>query len=83
MKTTVELPDALLRRAKSVAAAKGQTLRRFLTEAMTEKLNERGGNRRADSGWRAVFGKGPVAEIRKVDAIIAREFSRVDPKDWA
>lgn len=82
MKTTVELPDELLRRAKSVAAAKGQTLRRFLTEAMTDKLAERGGKRRTDTGWRSVFGKGPAVELRRIDAIVTREFSRVDPKDW-
>lgn len=82
MKTTVELPDELLRRAKSVAAARGQTLRRFLTEAMTEKLAARGGKRNSDSGWRAVFGKAPAGEIRRVDSRIAREFSRVDPREW-
>jgi len=83
MKTTVELPDELLRRAKSVAAAKGQTLRRFLMEAMADKLAQRGGKRGTDSGWRSVFGKAPASEMRRVAAVIEREFSRVDPRDWA
>ena len=38
MKTTLEIPDFLLRRAKSVAAERGIPLRQFVTEAVQEKL---------------------------------------------
>jgi hypothetical protein len=37
MKTTLEIPDAVFRRAKSVAAARGIPLRAFVTEAVTRK----------------------------------------------
>ena len=38
MKTTLEIPDFLFRRAKSVAAERGIPLRQFITEAVQEKL---------------------------------------------
>ena len=34
MKTTIDLPDATFRQVKTVAAARGMTLKRFLTEAL-------------------------------------------------
>lgn len=38
MKTTLELPDSLFRRAKSSAARKGQTMAAFVTSAVEAKL---------------------------------------------
>ena len=38
MKTTLEIPDSVFRRAKSVAAARGIPLREFVTEAVKDKL---------------------------------------------
>ena len=38
MKTTFDLPDPLLRRAKAVAAEQGRPLRDFIAEAITDKL---------------------------------------------
>ena len=38
MKTTLEIPDFLFRRAKSMAAERGIPLRQFVTEAVQEKL---------------------------------------------
>jgi len=39
MKTTLEIPDPIFRRAKSVAADRGIPLREFVTEAIKEKLS--------------------------------------------
>jgi hypothetical protein len=39
VKTTLEIPDVLFRRAKSVAAERGIPLRQFVTEAVQEKLD--------------------------------------------
>ena len=41
MKTTLEIPDALFRRAKSVAAEQGIPLRELVSEALSEKLADR------------------------------------------
>ena len=38
MKTTLEIPDTIFRRAKSVAAERGIPLREFVTEAVKDKL---------------------------------------------
>jgi hypothetical protein len=38
VKTTLEIPDFVFRRAKSVAAERGIPLRQFVTEAVQEKL---------------------------------------------
>jgi hypothetical protein len=38
VKTTLEIPDPIFRRAKSMAAQHGIPLRAFVTEAVTEKL---------------------------------------------
>ena len=38
MKTTLEIPDPIFRRAKSAAAQRGVALRVFITEAVEEKL---------------------------------------------
>jgi hypothetical protein len=38
MKTTVDLPDPLFRRAKSTAAQRGVSLKCFITEAVEQKL---------------------------------------------
>jgi hypothetical protein len=39
MKTTFDLPEPLLREAKSLAAQQGRPLRDLVAEALTEKLN--------------------------------------------
>jgi predicted transcriptional regulator len=38
MKTTIEIPLAVFRRAKSVAAERGIPLRALITEALADKL---------------------------------------------
>src|SRR5690348_8120617 len=43
MKTTLEIPDSVLRRAKSKAAELGVPLRQFVTEAVEEKLTASSG----------------------------------------
>ena len=46
MKTALEIPDPVFRRAKAKAAERGRALRAFVAEALQEKLS--GG--RASSG---------------------------------
>jgi predicted DNA-binding ribbon-helix-helix protein len=58
MKTTIELPEALFRRAKSMAAQEGVTLKQLLTEALESQLDAR---RRARNGkaapkWMRAYG---------------------------
>ena len=51
MKTTPEIPDAVFRRAKSLAARRGIALREFVTEAVKEKPGD--DDKATESrGWR-------------------------------
>lgn len=40
MKTTLEIPDHLFRRAKAAAALRGQTLKELMTRALKKELDE-------------------------------------------
>jgi hypothetical protein len=59
MKTTLEIPDFLVRRAKSIAAERGISLRQFITEAVQGKLETRS----HDRPWMKHVGK--LKHLRK------------------
>jgi hypothetical protein len=81
MKTTLEIPDQLFRRAKSAAAAKGIPLRELVTEALAEKLRDRGSG---EKPWMNSFGRlrGLRSETARINAIIEAEFEQIEPEDW-
>ena len=80
MKTTLEIPDSIFRRAKSAAAQRGIPLRALISEALADKL-------RADEAgskpWMTTFGK--LRHLRKQTARINRtieeEFEQIEPED--
>ena len=39
MKTTIEMPDDLFRKAKAVAALRGQSMKQFITQSITASLH--------------------------------------------
>ena len=86
MKTTLEVPDSILRQARVLAAARGVTLERLLTEALEEKLR-RAARAAARSGrkppWMAGFGalSHLSAETRRIEGLIEQEFERIEPED--
>ena len=47
MKTTVEMPDDLFRKAKAVAALRGQSLKDFITELLRRELDTPAGTARS------------------------------------
>ena len=81
MKTTLEIPDSLFRRAKSVAAERGIPLRQLVTEALADKLRAPGTE---DKPWLKTFGKlrGLHKETARINRIIQAEFGQVEPEDW-
>jgi hypothetical protein len=81
MKTTLEIPDQLFRRAKSVAAEQGIPFRELVTAALAEKLRASGDK---DKPWLKSFGKlrGLRTETARINAIIDGEFERIEPEDW-
>jgi hypothetical protein len=82
MKTTLEIPDTLFRKLKAQAAGKGQTLKRFVNDAIRERLASPAGGTGGKPGWMAVAGKAPAGATRQVDRVIASEFERINPADW-
>ena len=81
MKTTLEMPDSLFRRAKSVAAERGIPLRQFVTEAVEEKLAA--ARAQADKAWMKGFGKlrHLHEENVRIQRIIDEEFEQIEPED--
>lgn len=81
MKTTLEIPDAIFRRAKSAAADRGIPLREFVTEAVKDKLVAAARTR--EKPWMEAFGK--LRHLRKETARINRaieeEFGQVEAED--
>jgi hypothetical protein len=82
MKTTIEIPDDLLRRSKATAALAGQSLKDFVTAAIEDHLDRQPSSIPRMRGWRSVFGHAAMDEVAEIDAIVASEFERVDPEEW-
>ena len=69
MKTTIDIPDPLFRKAKSKAAERSQTLREFVAEALQEKLAIHTSTVRAgEPEWMQGFGE--LRRLRKESARI-------------
>jgi hypothetical protein len=81
MKTTLELPDGLLRMAKVTAAERGQSLKEFVTEALRDKLLAGRGSRQPE--WMQGFGKlkGLHKETVRIQSEIDLEFGAVGAKN--
>ena len=81
MKTTLEIPDPIFRRAKSLAAERGIPFRQFVTEAVRDKLasDAKAGER----PWMAAFGK--LRHLRKetarINRLIEEEFEQIEAED--
>jgi hypothetical protein len=82
MKTTLEIPDAIFRRAKSVAAENGIPLREFVTEAVKDKLavNAKAGGK----PWLKLMGKLKHLhkETERINRLIDEGCERIDPEMW-
>ena len=78
MKTTLEIPDAILRRAKSEAAERGILLRQFVIEAVTDKLKT--SPVPGEKPWMKHMGKlrDLRAETQRISKIIHEAFEQLD-----
>ncbi len=81
IKSTLETPDAVFRKAKAKAAEQGISLRQFVTEAVEEKLSRAAAG--AAKPWMKMVGG--LSHLRKETARIQRiidgEFEKIDPED--
>ncbi len=86
VKTTIEIPDALFRKAKSKAAERGQTLKELVSEALHDKLSPtRVVGRTGEPEWMQGFGKlrHLRRETARIQARIQETFEVVEPEDRA
>ena len=81
LKTTLEIPDTIFRRAKSAAAERGIPLREFVTEAVQDKLVADA--KSTGKPWMEAFGK--LRHLRKetarINRMIEEEFEQIEAED--
>jgi hypothetical protein len=87
VKTTLEIPEPLFRKAKATAAERGQSLKQYFTDALEEKLRkEHHSTKSKEPEWMKLFGAfgktaAMRAENRKIEKIIEDAFERIEPED--
>jgi len=81
MKTTLEIPDPVFRKAKVKAAERGIPLRQFVTEAVEEKLAAAPVG--SDKPWMKFAGglRHLHNETVRIDKLIEEEFEQIEPED--
>jgi predicted transcriptional regulator len=84
VKTTIELPEAVFRRAKQLAVREGVTLKRLFTEAL-ESLLDRGktGGKDGAPRWMRAYGalRHLRGERKRIERVIESEFENIEPED--
>ena len=82
MKTTLEIPDSVFRRAKSVAAERGIPLREFVTEAVKAKLASE--DRSVERPWVKHMGKLKRfhKETLRINRLIEEDSEKIDAELW-
>jgi hypothetical protein len=82
VKTTLEIPDAIFRRAKSVAAERGIPLREFVTEAVKDKLNTL--PKTEERPWVKHMGKLKHLhrETVRINRLIEEDSEKIDVEMW-
>jgi hypothetical protein len=82
MKTTLEIPDRVFRRAKSAAAARGVALREFVTEAVKDKLAAK--SKAGEKPWTKLMGKLKHLhkETVRINRAIEEDSEKIDPEMW-
>lgn len=82
MKTTLEIPDSVFRRAKSVAAARGIPLREFVTQAVKDKLAAE--TRTEEKPWLKHMGKLKHLhkETLRINRLIEEDSEKIDAEMW-
>ena len=82
MKTTLEIPDPVFRRAKSKAAERGIPLREYVTEAVKDKLASDA--KSSEKPWVKHMGK--LKHLRKetarINRLIEEDSEKIDPEMW-
>jgi hypothetical protein len=83
VKTTLEIPEPLFRKAKATAARRGRTLKQLVQEALSEKIARIDGHSRKQKPWMVLAGglKHLRTENRRIERVIEAEFENIEPED--
>jgi len=83
VKTTVDIPDALLRTAKMRAAREGTTLRAVVTRALEAEVGQ-DGLEASQAPWRKHFGvlRRLREETDTINAAVEDAFENIDEGAW-
>ncbi len=78
VKTTLEIPEALFR--KATAARQGRTLKQLVQEALSEKIARLDGATSQQKPWMVLAGelKHLRSENRRIERVIETEFENVE-----
>lgn len=79
MKTTLEIPDAIFRRAKAKAAEQNIPLRQFVSDAVAEKLEAESPSRAQAIMELAGKLRHLRTESARINSLIEQEFERIEP----
>jgi hypothetical protein len=84
VKTTIELPDPIFRRAKAAAAAQGKSLKVFFTEAVQQRLTAASNSPAGPKRWEKAFGglRDLHRENLRIARLIEAEFETIDQEQW-
>lgn len=82
MKTTIDIPDELFKRAKATAALQGESLRELICGALETRLAAVAPPRTDRPGWRSVFGLADPKAVARIDAVIESDLEQIDPSEW-
>jgi hypothetical protein len=85
MKTTVEIPDTLFRKAKATAAERGVSLKVLLTEAVREHLQRKEPSAPAPApAWMSAFGglRKLHKETSRINRVLEQEFEQIEEDEW-
>jgi len=92
MKTTVEIPDPLFRKAKATAAEQGVPLKDLFTDAVREYLRRSADESSKNTpftpapppAWVKAFGglRALHKETKRIERVIEQEFGRIEEDEW-
>lgn len=87
MKTTVEIPEKTLKRAKTLAAEEGLSLEQLVAEAIEDKIGRDDEPGKSAPRWMKLYGAFAASEdmradTRSIQEIIDEEFERIDSREW-
>ena len=88
MKTTVEIPDALFRKAKAAAAERGVPLKDLFSDAVQQHLQRGASASSKDEplapAWMKAFGglRSLRKETQRINRVLEQEFGQIEEGEW-